>query len=116
MKRILPSLILTLMLALSLTACAPFGAAKPSGDAVPQSTPAASADRADAQQVRGVINRVDNYLVLLTDDEEYQVMDLAEGVTLDGFAEGDRVTVTYTGKLGVEEHPPVITAIAKEDA
>ena len=54
-----------------------------------------------------------DYLVLLTGDGEYQVMDYGKGVSADGFAEGDSVEITYTGELGVEGSNPVITAISK---
>ena len=66
---------------------------------------------ADEQTLTGIINRKGDFLVLLTDEGEYQVMDLAEGVSLDDFEEGDSVTVTYTGELGNEETPPVVSAI-----
>ena len=51
-----------------------------------QAEPAAGQEE---QTLSGVINRMDDFLVLLTDAGEYQVMDLGEGVSLDGFAEGD---------------------------
>ena len=51
------------------------------------------------ESVTGTINRLDtDYLVLITDDVE-------------GFSEGDDVVITYTGTLGNEEKPPVITAM-----
>ena len=52
--------------------------------------------------VQGIINKIDSYLLLLTDDGEYHIMDYGEGVTMDGFAEGDKVDVTYTGELDVD--------------
>ena len=107
---------LALILALSLTACGPSGAKQTTGGTQePQSSPTTQANTTE-QKVHGIINRIGNYLVLLTDDDEYQVMDLGEGVTLDGFAEGDSVDVTYTGKLGVESETPIVTAIVKTDA
>ena len=66
---------------------------------------------ANEQTLSGVINRMGDFLVLLTDEGEYQIMNLAEGISLDDFEEGDSVTVTYTGELGDEETPPVISAI-----
>ena len=51
--------------------------------------------------------------MLLTDDGEYQVMDYGEGVTIDDFFEGNRVKITYTGKLGDENSTPVMVAIEK---
>lgn len=100
------------VLVLSLTACGPFGARQTTGTPAPQNSAEVQSDAAE-QKIQGIINRIDEYLVLLTKDGEYHVMDLGEGVTLDGFAEGDSVDVTYTGKLGVESETPVITAIVK---
>ena len=59
-----------------------------------------------------LINRLDtDYLVLITDDGEYQVMDFGENFSAEGFSEGDDVVITYTGTLENEEKPPVITAM-----
>ena len=65
------------------------------------------------QEIQGAINKIGSYLVLLVGDGEYQVMDFGEGVTTDGFAEGDQVKITYTGALGDEEHTPVIVTKEK---
>ena len=67
------------------------------------------------QEVQGIINKIGSYLVLLVGDGEYQVMDFGEGVTTDGFEEGDQVKITYTGTLGDEEHTPVIVTMEKID-
>lgn len=67
------------------------------------------------QEVQGIINKIGSDLVLLVGDGEYQVMDFGEGVTADGFEEGDQVKITYTGTLGDEEHTPVIVAMEKTD-
>ena len=87
-----------LMLCALLTGCGRSGQAEPAAGQ-------------EEQTLSGVINRMDDFLVLLTDAGEYQVMDLGEGVSLDGFAEGDSVTVTYTGGLGDEETLPVVSSI-----
>ena len=87
-----------------LLLCAPLAGSARSA----QTEPSAGQEE---QTLSGVINRMDDFLVLLTDAGEYQVMDLGEGVSLDGFAEGDSVTVTYTGGLGDEETPPVVSSI-----
>lgn len=110
MKRMVCLMMTLLLAATCLTACGTSGggAAKDSN-----STPAVSDEKGAEKVVHGVINRIDNYLVLLTDDGEYQIMDFGDGVTLDDYAEGDEVNVTYTGELGVEGSNPVITAIAK---
>ena len=64
------------------------------------------------ESVTGTINRLDtDYLVLITDDGEYQVMDFGENFSVEGFNEGDDVVITYTGTLENEEKPPVITAM-----
>ena len=60
-----------------------------------------------------VINKIDSYLVLLTEDGEYQIMDYSSDVVLDNFAEGDTVDITYTGQLGDESASPMIVSIAK---
>lgn len=91
-----------LLLAIFLTACGQAGAPKEPGN---------SEAGGEAQTVSGVINRKGDFLVLLTDDGDYQVMELGEGVSLDSFSEGDSVKVTYTGELGDEETPPVVSAI-----
>ena len=65
-----------------------------------------------AETTTGTINRLDtDYLVLITDDGEYQVMDFGENFSVEGFSEGDDVVITYTGTLENEEKPPVITAM-----
>jgi hypothetical protein len=100
-----------MMLGLLLTAC---GSGREAGNsAAPQSSPTAAAENTATQVVHGIINKIDSYLVLLTEDEEYQIMDYGEGIVMDGFSEGDSVDVTYTGQLGDENATPVITAIEK---
>lgn len=94
---------IVLMLGMALTACG-------HSDAPAEGT-AASEDSSEAQVVSGVINRKGEFLVLLTDDGAYQVMDLAEDVSLDDLSEGDHVNVTYTGELGDEDAPPVVSGI-----
>ena len=86
-----------LMLCALLTGCGRSG----------QTEPAAGQEE---QTLSGVINRMDDFLVLLTDAGEYQVMDLGEGVSLDGFAEGASVPATYRGGRGDEETPPVVSS------
>lgn len=101
------------MAGLSLTGCSAKGEGTdqpPSG-----SQPAVTEEKAESKVVHGVINRIDNYLVLLVGDGEYQIMEYGEGVTMDGFTEGDKVDVSYTGELGVDGMYPVITAIAKSE-
>ena len=113
MKRILVLGMAALALAAALTACGPFrGAAQSPAPSASQAQPDAGGE---TQVIRGTINRMDTYLVLLTDDGEYQVMDFGSGVTLDGFSEGDSVKVTYSGELGNEDAAPVITAIEKAE-
>lgn len=111
MKRIL-CLLLTLTLALPLAACGPAKSAK---NPTPPSAPQETASTQPSKVVQGIINRIDSYLVLLTEDGEYQVMDYGDNITMDGFEEGDKVEVTYTGELGVEDKNPVITGISKTE-
>ncbi len=104
-------LVLTLVLVVgALSACGKTDGGKKADSSPSQSQ---SMDQAEEKKVRGVINRLDEYLVLLTGEGEYQIMDFGDGVSADGLAEGDSVEVTYTGDLGVEGSNPVITAITK---
>ena len=113
MKRAASLLLLGAML-LSLAACG-----KPAAPA--ETTPAETApveetaapNDAEEHAVSGIVNRLGDYLTLLADDE-YLVFDLGEGVSTEGLEEGDQVTVVYTGDLGSEETPPVVTQIAKD--
>ncbi len=99
-----------LTLGIFLTACGSSGGAGSSP--APENSPAPS-ESADTQTVHGVINKIDSYLVLLTEDGEYQIMDYSRDVVLDNFAEGDTVDITYTGQLGDESASPMIVSIAK---
>lgn len=104
-------LVLTLVLVVfALSACgkADSGKKADDGSSQPQST-----EKVEEKKVSGIINRMGDYLMLLTGDGEYQVMDYGKGVSVDGFAEGDSVEITYTGELGVDGAAPVITAISK---
>ncbi len=58
------------------------------------------------------MNRMGDFLVLLTDDGTYQVFELGE----DGRAWRRSVTVTYTGELGSEDPVPVAVSVEKTDA
>ena len=111
MKRIFSMMLILAILTASLTACGMLGGGKSKDTPAPSQTEAAA--QPEGKVVRGTINRIDNYLVLLTEKEEYQVLDFGEGVTLDDFTEGDKVEVTYTGELGSDETPAVIIAITK---
>lgn len=110
MKRMVCLVMAVMLAALSLTACGMVGARK--SDSKPSASTAA---QAEGKTVHGVINRKGDYLVLLTDDGEYQIMDYGKDVNADDFAEGDKVNITYTGELGVEGSTPVIVAISKAE-
>lgn len=110
MKRKICLLLTLVMVMLALTACGKMGGGK-TADASPSQPQ--STEEVEEKKVSGVINRLGEYLVLLTGDGEYQVMDFGKGVSGDGLAEGDSVEITYTGELGVDGAVPVITAISK---
>ena len=55
--------------------------------------------------VEGVVNRNGDFLVLLTDEGEYQTFE---------FGEGDCISVTYTGELGKEDSTPTAVSISKQ--
>ena len=68
-----------------------------------------------AATVSGVVNRLGDFLVLLTEDGEYQTFDFGEEVDTGALEEGDQVTVTYTGELGSEDSTPVAVAVEKAE-
>ena len=100
-----------LMLAIFLTACGQSNNTSASGSNTAGNQTDVQENNAEEQVITGVINRKGDFLVLLTEEGDYQVMDPGEGVSLDAFTEGDSVKVTYTGELGDEGNPPVISAI-----
>ena len=103
--RIWVSLLLALTMGLTLAAC---GSEK---------TDAGNDGKEeDSATVNGVVNRMGDFLVLLTDDGTYQVFDFGEDVDQGRLEEGDSVTVTYTGELGSEDPVPVAVSVEKTDA
>ena len=98
---------IVLMLGILLTACSQ------SNKESAETHSGNSAESSETQVISGTINRTGDFLVLLTDDGAYQVMELGDGISLDNFSEGDYVKVTYTGELGNEDASPIISAIEK---
>ena len=109
MKRLITGLLAALML-LTLAACgAGNGDTSGNGD-----TPENSAEAGTT--VSGVVNRLGDFLVLLTDDGEYRVFEFGEEVDTSSLEEGDSVTVTYTGELDSEDPAPVAVSIEKAES
>lgn len=113
--------VLMLCLVLSLAAC---GQSNSNNNSAPGSTPessvpessmpeSAGTEETETQTISGIVNRLGNYLVLLDDQDNYLIFDFGEDVDSSTLAEGDRVTVTYTGELGSEDPSPVAVAIQK---
>ena len=100
MRRTICTLLAALML-LTLTAC---GSKEKAGDA-----------QGETAAVSGVVNRLGDFLVLLTGDGAYVVFDLGEDVDTAALEEGDSVTVTYTGELDSEDPAPVAVAVEKTE-
>ena len=113
MKKAL-ALILSFAVVLTLAACGSNSDPSGNGDAAVSGT-TDSTEEATAT-VSGVVNRLGDFLVLLTEDDTYALFDFGEGVDPDALEEGDSVTVTYTGELGSEDPVPVAVAVEKEDA
>lgn len=113
MKRICCRIMLCTLLILALAGCKSAGDTGKKGSTTPQPAPTATAQAVEGKTLRGVINRIDDYLILLTEDEVYQPMAFGKGVTMDGFEEGDKVEVTYTGELNSVDADPVIVSITK---
>lgn len=124
MKKLVFTTLLMLCLVLSLAACGQNNSNSNStpGNAPESLTPESSmpessmpegSDAEEAQTISGIVNRLDSYLVLLDDEGNYLVFDFGDDVDQKALAEGDRVTVTYTGDLGSENPAPVAVAIQK---
>lgn len=114
MKKIVCLMLTLTMLGLLLTACGNTGKDKKMDDSTAESSQSETTT-GEEKVITGTINKIDTYLVLLTEDGSYYPMELGEGVVLDDFAEGDSVKVTYTGNLEAEEEIPVITSIVKTE-
>ena len=111
MKRI-ATMILGAALMLSLASCSKLGLpGRQSASPAPSESGTAEISTAT---VTGIINRMDDFLVLLLDNGDYQIFDFAKGMDTSGFAEGDGVEVTYTGVLGDENATPVATQMVKQ--
>lgn len=108
-KRGWSCLLASLLLALSLTACGQSAAPEASAPAETETQA-----QVQTQTISGVVNRKGDFLVLLTDDGEYQPFSFGDGVSGDGLEEGDSVTITYTGTLGDENNTPTAVAIEKQ--
>lgn len=66
--------------------------------------------------ISGVVNKLDDYLVLLDADGEYHIFDYGIDVDPTTLAEGDKVTVSYNGTLDDEKETPVAVSIDKTDS
>ena len=122
MKRTAAILLVGVMV-LSLAACgktakessAPETAPVETTAAVEETTPVeetAAPNDTEEHVVSGVVNRLGDHMVLLV-DEDYLVFDLDKDLNTGGVNEGDNVTLVYTGTLGDEKKPPVVTEITK---
>ena len=114
MKRVF-SLLLAACLVLGLSACSQKGQKAPDQNSSAQvSSEQSGKDQSETEQViTGVVNRLDDYLVLLDENGEYLVFDFGVDVDPTGLEEGDSVTVHYNGELGNEDEPPVAVSIDK---
>ena len=109
MKRI-ATVVLGAALVLSLASCSKLGLpGKQSAAPAPSES-----QTVETKTVTGVINRIDDYLVLLLDNGDYQIFDFDKELDPSSFAEGDKVEVTYTGVLGDENATPVAITIMRE--
>lgn len=104
MKKILLSILAVACLLAALTACG-----RKDGQ---QSTDSSASEE---QTISGIVNQLDDYLILLGSDEQYHIFDFGEDVDPSSLEEGDSVTVTYTGTLDGEESSPVAVSIQKEE-
>ena len=112
-KRTFYRILLCALIAVSLAGCKPAANSGKTESPTPESIPTATTQAVEGKTLKGIINRLGDYLVLLRDDGEYQIMDFGANVSTEGLAEGDKVEVTYTGELNSEDADPVITSITK---
>ena len=68
---------------------------------------------AGGRVVGGVTGNGD-FLVLLTDEGEYQTFEFGAGVDTGALEEGDCISVAYTGELGKEDSTPTAVSISKQ--
>ena len=68
-----------------------------------------SGETAAEQTISGVVNRLDDYLVLLDENGEYHNFDYGIDVDPTSLEEGDSVTVTYNGTLDGDETPVAVS-------
>ena len=80
MKRMICLVMAVMLAALCLTACGTIRGGRENS----QPTSSTSA-QAEGKTVQGIINQKGDYLVLLTDEGEYQVMNYGKGVNADDF-------------------------------
>lgn len=66
--------------------------------------------------ISGMVNKLDDYLVLLDADGEYHIFDYGIDVDPTTLAEGDKVTVSYNGTLDDEKETPVAVSIDKTES
>lgn len=104
MKKLLVYAFATLCLLAALTGCSQ----KSADNTETKDDPAP-----ETQTINGIVNRSDDYLVLLDDEGGYHIFDFGTEVDASSLEEGDSVTVTYTGTLDSEDPAPVATAIEK---
>ena len=109
-------LLLTACLLLSLAACGKNTENKKDTEE-PQTTEESQPmeEPVDEETIEGVINRMDDYLVLVDSDGNYHVFDFGEGVDQKSLAEGDSVKVIYVGVLDQEDPAPVAVSVEKTD-
>ena len=91
-------------------------AQNPDGEAPDAETPTDDQSGEEAvgeHTISGVVNRLDEYLVLLDEDGEYHIFDYGIDVDPTSLEEGDKVTVSYNGTLDDEKETPVAVSIDK---
>ncbi|WP_313529310.1 hypothetical protein [Anaerotignum sp.] len=113
MKKMIAMLLMVTALTLSLAGC---GDKRPADDIVPESSQSqnveSDAAKADEATMTGIVNRVENPLVVLDDKDQYLKFNV-DGVSLDDIKEGDEVEITYTGTLSEDSADLVAKSVIK---
>ncbi|WP_394884549.1 hypothetical protein [Clostridium butyricum] len=108
MKRFISLFLIVALFTCSLVGC---GSHKDNSDITANDSNQSSETKESV--MTGVVNRIDDYLVVLDDEGNYLKFKV-DGISLDGFTEGDEVNITYTGTLSEDSEDLVAKDIVKK--
>lgn len=117
MKRMITMLLLATIFTFCLAGC---GEKQPVSGGTPENSQSQASgtnpnkgNEAKQSTMVGIVNRLENPLVILDEKDQYLKFDV-ENVSLDGIEDGDQVEITYTGTLSEDSTDLVATAIVQK--